>query len=265
MTRVTFLNPMLVGIEQLSLSPLRRQKTVPRLPDGYVEQIKRFGQWQPVLVRQTASQAFEILSNAEAWLGVQRAGLHQVDILVRQDIPDDLASTLVNAEGRTDPISEAETFQDALGRVGESGKKVRITDLARERGLSRSYVAHALRLLSLPEDLQLALRSGRLKVGHAKALLSVKAPTLQATLAEHVMSRGLSVHQCEALVRDRLRNPQAATENAKSSGTQQLERDLGDLVGCPIRIDESQGKLVIDYCGDLDILDGVLQRLGYVA
>ena len=252
---------MLVGIEQLVLSSARLDRSIPKTPVSAIKQILTHGQLQPVVVRSLADNRYEILANAESWLAVQRAGLHQVDIVIRDDVNDDEAEKLVNRNITLDPIAEAQWFRSRVNPAGQCGQRGAVTQLARSLGLGRSYVAHALRLLELSDDIQHAVRSGALKVGHAKAILTVKNSSDRTQLALKIIQQNLSVRQAEHVARSIAAGTQSDT--AKSTTTKHLEQTLSGIVGSAVDIDEREGKLTIDYGNNNDVLDGILERLGY--
>lgn len=252
---------MLVGIEQLVLSPARIDRSIPKTPMSVIKQIHAHGQLQPVVVRSLDDNRYEILANAESWLAVQRAGLHQVDIVVKESVDDEEAETLVNRNVTLNPVAEAQWFRSRLSLAGQGGQWGAVTQLARSLGLGRSYVAHALRLLELSDDIQDAVRSGVLKVGHAKAILSVKGSSDQASLAVKIIQQNLSVRQAETEARSIATG--IPSESAKSTTTKYLETTLSGIVGSAVDIDEKRGTLTIDYGNNNDVLEGILERLGY--
>jgi len=253
---------MIVGIEQVMLSPLRTDRRIPKIAPWIIERVQTHGQITPVIVRKVSSHTYEILANATTWLAVQKAGLHNVEIFVRDGVSDSDASTIINEQLHQDPIAEAEWFEATLR--DPKTPYASIAELARSLSLSRSYVAHSLRLLSLSDEIQQALRVGALKIGHAKAILSVPDKEQRTQLAIKVIQGKWSVRKLEAAAR-KSTNPQRGSDSAdsKSATTVALERSLGELVGSQVSIDEREGKLVIDYRRNLDVLQGVLQRLGY--
>ena len=262
-----------VGIEQLELSPHRPDKGVPRVSSQLLTQVRAHGPLNPVVVRPCGTDRYEILSNAETWLAVQRAGQHQVPIEVRDDIDDAEASELLELaadKGRSNPIAEAEAFLQRVDELGGRQKRGAIAQTAREEGRSRSYVSHALRLLTLPNIVQDLLTSGALSAGHARALVSLPDRRRQIRLAQRVQRDALSVRQLEDLVFGRgTRTPTKAgvaerTQTpSEDPDIRHLEMQITELLGCPTFVDTEQGQLVIRYMQDLEVLEGVLDRLGY--
>lgn len=253
---------MIVSIEQLHLSPLRRNRRIPKPSVSTIERIRRFGQVDPVIVRRAPGGGYEILANLKTWLAVQRAGHHDVLITLKQDLSDAEALAMINNDAHRDPIDEAQWFLSLL-EAGEEGARSG-AELARSLGVNRAYVSHALRLLSLPEPIQQALRDGRLKAGQARALVGVPDTRRQASLAARAVRDQWSVRRTERECRQSRQGTAASAERVgKSPETRALERELTAQIGSQVTIDEEQGHLLIDYQRDLDVLDGILERLGY--
>ncbi len=250
---------MLVDIDQLRLSELRRQRQVPSVSPVLVEQLEAFGQIDPVIVRTLAPKRYEIVRNAEIWLGVQRLGLHRVDILVRDELSDHQASLLVNMSTRLDPIAEARLFEQRLGIRRAHGA---VAALAKSYGVSRSYIAHALRLLTLSPELQQALKIGAIKVGHAKALLSLDSAAHRAQFSVKIIQHQWSVNKSERQIRDFINGERGqGREDNRLAHLEQFERVMSEHLGCQVVLNERQGTLVINYSNDLDILDGLTSRI----
>lgn len=255
---------MKVGIEQLILSPDRADRRIPEVSLALTHQVAEYGQIEPVVVRPTGGSKYEILSNAETWLAVQRAGLHSVEIVVHDDLSDDEALQIINGAGELDPITEAEWFESQLNGVGGNGRYKSIAALARSVGRTRSYVSHSLRFLTLGETLKEALRSGALSTGHAKVLLSVRNSDQRLGFATRAIRERWSIRKLK-LATESLGRIKAKREGLveKSPDVIALERKLTGLIGSPVEIDEQGGKLSIGYGKNLEVLDGILKRLGY--
>src|SRR5690606_34948945 len=139
-------------------------------------------------------------------------------------------------------------------------------EIADAVGKSRATITNLLRLMTLREDVQRMLEHGDLEMGHARALLSL-APEQQSRAATQVVSRGLSVRQTEALVRNLLVEDQSAS--GKSAATRQdpdirqLEEQLSQKLGAAVNIQHGargKGKVVLQY-NSLDELDGILAHI----
>ena len=248
-----------VSIEFLHPNPRnpRRQFAVTEL-DELAASIKERGIIQPIAVRPApgASGSFEIIAGERRWRAAQRAGIHDVPVVVL-DVSDAEALELAIIENvqREDlkPLEEAAGYQ-ALGAEFKHGQD----EIAGIVGKSRSHVANMLRLLKLPEAVQAFIRSGELSAGHARALIG---NANAETLAREIVARGLNVRQVEELVRDHVpRKPRAA--RVKDADTAALEKRLGDALGLKVAIDHhgERGAVHIVY-RNLDQLDDIVKRL----
>ena len=248
-----------VAIEFLHPNPRnpRRQFAATEL-DDLAASIKERGIIQPIAVRPApgASGSFEIIAGERRWRAAQRAGIHDVPVVVL-DVSDAEALELAIIENvqREDltPLEEAAGYQ-ALGAEFKHGQD----EIAGIVGKSRSHVANMLRLLKLPEAVQAFIRSGELSAGHARALIG---NANAETLAREIVARGLNVRQVEELVRDQVpRKPRAA--RVKDADTAALEKRLGDALGLKVAIDHhgERGAVHIVY-RNLDQLDDIVKRL----
>ena len=248
-----------VAIEFLHPNPRnpRRQFAAAEL-DELAASIKERGIIQPIAVRPApgASGAFEIIAGERRWRAAQRAGIHDVPVVVLE-VSDAEALELAIIENvqREDlnALEEAAGYQ-ALGDEFKHSQD----DIAKIVGKSRSHVTNMLRLLKLPEPVQALIRGGELSAGHARALIG---NANAEALARDIVARALNVRQVEELVRERAaRRPRAAA--AKDADTCALEKRLGDALGLKVSIDHKgeRGSVHIAY-RDLDQLQEIIRRL----
>ncbi len=223
--------------------------------------IREKGVMQPLLVRPSDDpHIFELIAGERRWRAAQKAGLHEVPVIVR-DVDDKEALELAIIENvqRADlnPLEEAMGYGQLMEQFSYTQQ-----DLAQVIGKSRSHVANTLRLLRLPEDVRSMVASGTLTAGHARTLITAEDP---ASLAQRIVSGGLSVREAEAL------SQQREEKNKKTAGmppankhqdTIALERRLSDALGLSVSLahNERGGKLEIRY-KTLEQLDGVCLRL----
>ncbi|KPL53120.1 chromosome partitioning protein ParB [Prosthecomicrobium hirschii] len=225
--------------------------------------VREKGIVQPILVRPVKAQAnaFEIIAGERRWRAAQKAGLHEVPVIV-QDVSDKEALELAIIENvqRADlnAIEEAFGYEQLIAEFGYTQQ-----DLGQVIGKSRSHVANTLRLLKLPESVKDHLREGRLTAGHARALVSAEDP---AGLADRIVEKGLTVRDAEALAQSP-KLPEAPEQKGlkpgKDADTLMLEKTLTDLLGVPVAIDHKDngtGSLKIKY-RSVEQLDEVCRRL----
>jgi ParB family chromosome partitioning protein len=223
--------------------------------------IREKGVMQPLLVRPSNDpNVFEIIAGERRWRAAQKAGLHEVPVIVR-DVGDKEALELAIIENvqRADlnPLEEAMGYGQLIEQFDYTQQ-----DLAQVIGKSRSHVANTLRLLRLPEDVREMVASGTLTAGHARTLITSEDP---ATLARQIVSGGLSVREAEALSQQRdvagKKKPTEAS-GSRDPDTVALERRLSDALGLSVSLAHGDrgGKLEIRY-KTLEQLDGICLRL----
>lgn len=216
---------------------------------------------QPLIVRRDPlhREDWQIVAGERRWRAAQLAQVDTVPIVVRNlDDAEVLEIAILENVQRTDlnPIEEAAGYAQLVERFGHTQEK-----LALAMGKSRSYVANALRLLTLPEAVQEMTRDGRLSAGHARTLIT--APNAES-LARSIVDKGLSVRETERLVKSR--GNESAVQDGPSRGkdadTQALEADLSAALGLAVRITPRGvgGELRIMFL-DLEQLDGLCQIL----
>ena len=225
--------------------------------------IREKGEMQPLLVRPSEDpHIFEIIAGERRWRAAQRAGLHDVPVIVRE-VGDKEALELAIIENvqRADlnPLEEAMGYGQLIEQFDYTQQ-----DLAQVIGKSRSHVANTLRLLRLPEDVRGMVASGTLTAGHARTLITADDP---ATLARQIVAGGLSVREAEALSqqRDIPGKKKAEPVVERDADTVALERRLSDALGLSVSLAHSErgGKLEIRY-KTLEQLDGLCLKLtGY--
>jgi ParB family transcriptional regulator, chromosome partitioning protein len=191
--------------------------------------IEANGILQPILVR-PADGGYEIVAGERRWRAAQKAGLHKVPVLVK-DVADVqlLELALVENLQREDlnPADEARAYQVLVEDLGLSQEEV-----ARRVGKERATVANMLRLLNLPAPSLQALESGRITVGHAKAILSHRKREEQDHLLEAILKRGLSVREAEHYRSAREpRRPKPADPDTAAAA-----RALTQKIGLPVEI-----------------------------
>ena len=221
--------------------------------------IEKHGVMQPIVIRPTEDEKhpYEIIAGERRWRAAQLAGLTQVPALVRE-LTDQVAIALALIENiqRQDlnPIDQAMALQRFHDEFGLSHQEI-----AETVGKARTTVSNLLRLLSLADSVKDFIQQGLLDLGHARAILTLKAKD-QLKVAETVIEKSLSVRQTEQLVRE-LNTPKVEKPKQEVSyDIQQLSQQLSERFSADVKIDynkQGKGKLVISY-HSLDELDGIL-------
>ena len=258
-------------IENLAPNPRnpRRAFTEAELEE-LAASIRERGIIQPIVVRQLpgGGEHYEIIAGEQRWRAAQRAGLHEVPVIVVEvSDAESLELAIIENVQRADlnPIEEAAGYLALMEQCNHTQEQV-----AQIVGKSRPYVANMVRLLKLPESVKSLVRQGKLSAGHARILVGhVNAQAL----AELAIGEGYSVRQLEEWVRvpegqagdstfDAIQKKAQAAN--KDADTRALERRLSDALGLKVTLDHKAsggGTLHIKY-RDLDQLDAVLKKLG---
>lgn len=254
------------GVKRLPVDFVIANKANPRreFDDVQLEEltnsVREKGVMQPLLVRPSADpNVFELIAGERRWRAAQRAGLHEVPVIVREvDDREALELAIIENVQRADlnPVEEAMGYQQLLEQFGYTQN-----DLAHVIGKSRSHVANTLRLMKLPDDVQGMLASGALTAGHARTLITSDDPS---GLARRIVGDGLSVRQAEALGQEDRGQPKKAApvKQPKDADTIALEKRLSDALGLKVSISfaEKGGRVEIRY-KTLEQLDDVCMRL----
>lgn len=254
-------------LQHLPLDLIQRGKYQPRRDmdpqalEELAQSIKNHGVMQPIVVRPVEGGRYEIIAGERRWRASQQAGLERVPALVRE-VPDEaaIAMALIENIQREDlnPIEEAVALQRLQQEFQLTQQQV-----ADAVGKSRVSVSNLLRLIALPEEIKTLLSHGDLEMGHARALLGLPADQ-QIEGARHVVARGLTVRQTEALVRQWLSSKEKPKAEVKvDPDISRLEQRLAERLGSPVQIKhghKGKGQLVIRY-SSLDELQGVLAHI----
>ncbi len=256
-----------VAIDQVhggKLNPRKefRENELSELADS----IRQKGLVQPILVRVDAARGgYEIVAGERRWRAAQRAGLHDVPVIVR-DLGDQdvLELAIIENVQRADlnAIEEAAGYNELIERYNYTQEQ-----LGDVIGKSRSHLANTLRLLRLPASVQDLVRTGALTAGHARALVGREDAV---ALAERIVAEDLNVRAVEALVQAQDNGgarPGGRRTREKDPDTKAFEKDLADALGLKVEIKRGSGEsglLTIKY-GNFDQLDYIRQRLGGAA
>lgn len=257
-------------IEELSPSPDQPRKHFHEAAlNELAESIKANGIIQPIVVTPAPASVgtrYLIVAGERRWRAAQRAGLHDVPVVVRQtEEAERLELALVENIQRADldPIEEARAFAQLIDVRGYTQDA-----LAERVGKDRSTISNALRLLRLPEKVQMMVHAGQLSMGHARALLGLSDDRAMIEVAKQVVAEGLSVRATETAVRKRATDeqpaaPDDAVERRKiivGELENRLRRRLGVRVKLRAKGSKGAGTLEVPYAS-LDELDRVLKMI----
>ena len=170
--------------------------------ENLAQSIRANGIIQPIVARQLGDGRYQIIAGERRWRAAQRAGLDKVPVVVKEVSTHEkqrrLEMALVENIQRENlnPIEEAHAYQKLVDEFG-----LKHDDIAAQVGKDRSSVANTVRLLRLPEEVRAEVASGRLSMGHARAIVSLAGEADQRRIARDVLTRNLSVRETEAIVK----------------------------------------------------------------
>ncbi len=231
-----------------------------KLLEELVQSIKNNGIVQPLLVRRVHNDRYQIIAGERRWRAAQRAGLSHVPAVIK-DIPDDRMLELALIENiqrqELNAIEEAYAYKRLIETLGLTQEIV-----AQRVGRDRTFITNYLRLLKLPEDIQLLVEEGKLSMGHARALLGVDDINLQRKIAKKTLDVGLSVRDVEKAVKNNNLGTGTAEQpvqklksydaNLRLAETK-LRRVLGTQVKLLPNHNSAGGKIEIHYYDDSDL------------
>jgi ParB family chromosome partitioning protein len=257
-------------LRNLPVDRLKPGKYQPRTrmdPESLAElaaSIKAQGVMQPILVRAVdktpGAERYEIVAGERRWRAAQQAGLGEVPVLVRA-IPDEQALAMALIENiqreNLNPLEEAQGLQRLIQEFGLTHQQA-----ADAVGRSRPAASNLMRLLQLSAPVQELLMSGKLDMGHARALLPLPGAQ-QVAVAQRVVQKELTVRETERLVQQIVNPPKKPATPVVDRDLVRLQEELSDAVGAAVAIRSNKkgaGKVTIEF-GNLDQLEGILGKL----
>ena len=247
-----------------SISELIRNKYQPRKKfeetslNELSESIKSRGIIQPIIVRNSDGDSkYEIIAGERRWLAAQKAGLHEVPIVVIDaDDKKALEFGIVENVQRHDlnAIEEAEGYKRLIDEFSYDQEQV-----AKFIGKSRSHITNSLRLLSLPSEVIEFIKDNKLSPGHAKILVGLENCL---SISKKIISKKLSVRQTENLVRA-YKTPSKKLINNKDPNIRLLEQNLAEKIGLDVEIKNkknNKGRIIFSY-KELDQLNRIIETI----
>ena len=248
---------------QVSISDLVPNKYQPRKIfdeaslEDLTNSIKERGMIQPIIVRNSNDDRskFEIIAGERRWLAAQRAGLHNVPIVITE--ADDLKSlefAIVENVQRHDlnPLEEAQGYKRLIDEFSYDQEKV-----SKFIGKSRSYITNSLRLLSLPNEVLDYVRDKKISSGHAKILVGLENAVF---VANKIIEKKLSVRQAETFVKI-FKKKKVFSSKSKDPDVKNLEQNISEKTGLNVSIKndkKNKGTITFSY-HDIDQLNKIIE------
>lgn len=242
----------LIDIEPNKEQP-RKQFDEDALND-LAESISQHGILQPLLVRPMNDGTYQLVAGERRWRASRIAGLTEVPVVIK-DLTDSQVAELALVENlqreNLNPMETAFGFKDLSDKFGYTQEEI-----SKIIGCSRSAVANALRLISLPDEIQDMVSDGSISSGHAKAILGVEDKEYQLQLAKLVVKEGLSVRETERLARKANASESTGKRTKKRNPYyDEVELALSDVLKRKVKITKSskKGSIEIEFFDDQDL------------
>lgn len=254
----------LIAIDKLA--PNRLQPRA-RFEEGKLEElaesISKKGLLQPILVRQV-NGSYEIVAGERRYRAAEKLGMAEVPVLVLEDLDDRemLELSIIENLQREDlnPLELAEGYQRLLSEFSLTQ-----AELSTRIGKDRSSIANTLRLLQLPAEIREMIGSGKLREGHARAILALEGEREQLQLAQRIIAEELSVRSIEEIIYGPKRKKRGRSLKLKSRPVEIMaaETELKRMLGTAVTIQRGlkRGKITIQFYGDQD-LTRILDLMG---
>jgi ParB family transcriptional regulator, chromosome partitioning protein len=239
--------------------------------DDLAASIKEVGVLQPILVRPSSNNSYELVAGERRWRAARRAGLSTIPAIIKET-PDRASVLHVLVENLQredlDPLEEAAGFQQLVAELGATHEEV-----AARVGRSRSAVTNSLRLLQLTPAIQKMIKTKELSAGHARTLLQVTDKAFQESLARRAVAEGMTVRQVEAAIQLRSdlaagksgkqkQNSNGAPKTDKPAALLELEEILAGQFDTRVSIDlgPKNGRIVVEFA-DIEDLERIFAAM----
>jgi len=229
------------------------EKEIKELSDS----IKNQGLIQPIVVRETPGNMYEIIAGERRWRACQIAGLHSVNCVV-MSVDDKSVYELALIENiqreNLNIVEEAKAYKNLIELNG-----IKNEELSKKIGKSSSHISNLIRILDLDEEIHQMIIDGKISMGHARALIGVPNAVEKA---KEIVEKKLSVRDVEKSTSKHKKTRRKQTE--KDPNIADLEKELSDKIGLKTEIEFSEngssGSLKL-YYSDLNQLDEIMKRL----
>ena len=251
------------NVNKIDISKISPNKQQPRknFEDKDLQElsysIKNQGLIQPIIVRGVGDDNYEIIAGERRWRACQLAGVHSVDCVV-MDASEDKVFELALIENiqreNLNVVEEAKAYKKIIITNG-----LKADDLSKKLGKSPGHISNLIRILELDEEIHQMIISGKISMGHARALIGVPDAVAKA---KEIFEKKLSVRDVEKSTSKYKKVRKKQTQ--KDPNILDLEKELSDKIGLKTSIhfneSGSSGSLTLFY-SDLNQLDEIMKRL----
>lgn len=220
------------------------------------DSIREHGMLQPILVRPLSTGGYQIVAGERRWRAARMLGLDEVPVNIRE-LSDSETMQIAIIENlqreNLNPVEEANGYNELIEKYGMTQDKV-----AKMVGRSRSSVANAIRILTLPESVLDMIEKGDLSIGHAKALLGFEDRELLISIAEKASNGGMTVRQVENAVK---KSEESVTDKSADRHIDnyfvEMEISLNEKLGRRVKVDygKSKGTLILEFYDKNDLAE----------
>lgn len=221
------------------------------------DSIREYGVLQPILVRPLGTGMYQIVAGERRWRAARMLGLDEVPVNIKElsDLEAMQIAIVENLQRENlNPLEEASGYSELIEKFGMTQEKV-----AKLVGRSRSAVANAVRLLTLPESVQKMVENGDLSAGHARALLAFDDEELLIATAQKAAGGGLTVRQVEKIVQKSTEEtPEKPASDTKIDNYfKEMEISLNETLGRKVKVDygKNKGALILEFYDKDDLAE----------
>lgn len=248
------------------IEPNRDQPRKHFSPDSIsalADSIREHGILQPILVRPLSTGGYQIVAGERRWRAARMLGLDEVPVNIKE-ISDTETMQIAIIENlqreNLNPVEEAAGYNELMSNYGMTQEQV-----GKMVGKSRSAIANAVRMLSLPQRVLKMLENGELSAGHAKALLGFEDEEMLLAIANRAADGGMTVRQVEKLAQ---KSAESAGEAERKSDSKidnyfvEMEISLKERLGRKVKVDygKNKGVLILEFY-DKDDLAAIADKL----
>ena len=221
------------------------------------DSIREYGVLQPILVRPLGTGMYQIVAGERRWRAARMLGLDEVPVNIKElsDLEAMQIAIVENLQRENlNPLEEASGYSELIEKFGMTQEKV-----AKLVGRSRSAVANAVRLLTLPESVQKMVENGDLSAGHARALLAFDDEELLISTAQKAAGGGLTVRQVEKIAQKSTEEtPEKSASDTKIDNYfKEMEISLNETLGRKVKVDygKNKGALILEFYDKDDLAE----------